>query len=110
MDIVTRINNNRSTHRGSQDIYSRRAIEQAFLETFELVGGVSTLTNWAVSSPENYGEFLKLLTRFAPKVELGPQGGAVIEYRSNIPSSPLSRAGGGMPVEAELLPPDPSGE
>ena len=70
-------------------IWSRKQIEQAFIETFELVGGVPRLALWAAQE-ENYGEFLKLLMRLAPKEAMADMG-HVIEYRSNVPQSPLSR-------------------
>jgi len=69
-------------------LYSRKQIERAFLETFELVGGVSRLAHWA-NDDENYKDFLKLLMVMAPK-EQNSGGGQVIEYRSNVPRSPLS--------------------
>lgn len=72
-----------------QRLYSRRALEQGFLECFELVGGIPRLAIWA-NNPENYGEFLKLLMKFAPK-ETAQEVGRVLEYRSNVPQSPLNR-------------------
>lgn len=72
-----------------QRLYSRRALEQGFLECFELVGGIPRLAIWA-NNPENYGEFLKLLMKFAPK-ETAQEVGRVLEYRSNVPGSPLNR-------------------
>ena len=75
---------------GVERIWSRKQIEQAFIETFELVGGVPRLAVWA-NDPENYGEFLKLIMRLAPKDTGGAIQGAVLEYRSNIPQSPLNR-------------------
>jgi hypothetical protein len=76
---------------GVERIFSRKQIEQAFIETFELVGGVPRLAVWA-NDPENYGEFLKLLMRLAPKDMGGAIQGAVLEYRSHVPQSPLNRA------------------
>lgn len=73
-----------------QKLYSRRALEQGFLECFELVGGIPRLALWA-NDPENYGEFLKLLMKFAPK-EVEKQAGQVIQYMSSIPESPLNHA------------------
>lgn len=71
-----------------QRIWSRKAIEQAFLETFELVGGIPRLALWA-NNEDNYGEFLKLMMKMAPK-EQQQELASVIEYRSNIPPSPLN--------------------
>mgnify|MGYP006935475734 CR=1 FL=1 len=104
MNLITRVN----TYRGGQAsatarIYSRKAIEQAFLETFEMIGGVPRLVSWAHSSDENYGEFLKLLTKFAPKEALSQNLGNVIEYRSNIPQSPLNGAPHDV-AEGEFIP------
>jgi hypothetical protein len=75
----------------TERIYSRKQIEQAFLETFELIGGVQRLTLWA-HREENYHEFLKLMMRLAPK-EMLREVGTVLEYRSNVPSSPLAQRG-----------------
>ena len=47
-------------------IFSRKQIEQAFLETFDLVGGVPRLALWA-NQEENYSAFLQLLLKLAPK-------------------------------------------
>jgi hypothetical protein len=75
---------------GVERIYSRRHIEQAILETFELIGGVSRLAMWA-NDPENIGEFYKIMMRLAPKEMTAAAAGQVIEYRSNIPASALNR-------------------
>ena len=71
-----------------QKLFSRKALEQNFLECFELVGGVPRLALWA-NDPENYGEFLKLLMKFAPK-EAEKAGSATIHFLSSIPDSPLN--------------------
>ena len=71
-------------------VYSRRQIEQAFLESFEMVGGVPRLAIWA-NKDENYGEFLKLMMKLAPKEASAQMLGQVIEYRTNVPASPLNR-------------------
>lgn len=73
-----------------QRLFSRKSMEQGFLECFELIGGVPRLALWA-NDPENYGEFLKLLMKFAPK-DVTEQAGRVLEYRSNVPSSPLNKS------------------
>ncbi len=89
-DIMQVLDGNAPARRGSVErIYSRKQIEQAFLESFELIGGVSRLAHWA-NDDENYKDFLKLLMVMAPKEALQAQSGNVIEYRSNIPSSPLN--------------------
>lgn len=72
-----------------QKLYSRRQMEQGFLECFELIGGVPRLAIWA-NDPENYGEFLKLLMKFAPK-DATEQVGRVLNYQSNVPPSPLNK-------------------
>lgn len=74
-------------------IYSPRQIQQAFLESFELIGGVPRLAIWA-NDPANYGDFLKMMITLAPKgaaALLGENAGQVLEYRSNVPASPLNR-------------------
>lgn len=70
-------------------ITSRKIVEQGLLEAFELVGGVTRLAHWA-NKEENYGEFLKLLIKLAPR-EVQGEMATVIEYRSNVPPSPLNR-------------------
>lgn len=72
-----------------QKLYSRRTMEQGFLECFELIGGVPRLAIWA-NDPENYGDFLKLLMKFAPK-DAPEQLGKSVTYMSNVPASPLNR-------------------
>lgn len=87
----------RRAHLKTQNVermFSRKNMEQGFLECFELVGGVPRLAIWA-NDPKNYAEFLKLLIKFAPK-EANEQAGQVLEYISNVPQSPLNRG-------AELL-------
>ena len=85
-----------------ETIYSRRQIEQAFLETFEMVGGVPRLAIWA-NDPENYGQFLQLMMKLAPKEAAQNLAGQVLEYRSNIPYSPLNRpAPSAEPEEGEF--------
>jgi len=76
--------------RNLERIYSRKSIEQAFLETFEIVGGVTRLATWA-NDDANYKDFLRLLMMLAPKDVVAEKVGNVIEYRSNIPQSPLNR-------------------
>lgn len=76
--------------RGVQRIWSRKQIEQAFIETFEMVGGVPRLAIWA-NQEENYKDFLMLLMRLAPKDTGAALAGQVLEYRSNVPQSPLNR-------------------
>lgn len=80
----------RKKNGGVEKVFSRRQIEQAFLETFEMVGGVPRLALWA-NDPENYGTFLQLMMKLAPKEALQNQVGAVLEYRSLVPQSPLNR-------------------
>lgn len=71
-----------------QRLYSRKALEQGFLECFELVGGVPRMAIWA-NDPKNYTEFLKLLMKFAPK-ETERMAGNVINFVSSVPDSPLN--------------------
>lgn len=72
-----------------EKLFSRKQMEQGFLECFELIGGVPRLAIWA-NDPANYKDFLQLLTKFAPK-DTQEQVGRVLEYRSNVPTSPLNR-------------------
>ena len=71
-----------------QRMFSRKGLEQGMLECFELIGGVPRLALWA-NDPENYGEFLKLLMKFAPK-EAEKASSATIHFMSSIPDSPLN--------------------
>lgn len=70
-------------------MFTRRMIQDAFLETFELVGGVPRLAIWANES-ENYEVFLRLLMILAPKEQVEKDtGGKVLNYQSAIPRSRL---------------------
>lgn len=71
-------------------LHNRRQIEQAFLNTFEMIGGVDRLTRWA-DDPDNYALFLKYLLAFAPKEQTQDIEGQVLQYHSNVPPSPLNR-------------------
>lgn len=70
-------------------IYSRREVEHAFMEAFDRSGGVDRLVEWA-ADPMNYGEFLKLMIKFAPR-EGEKEVGQAFTYVSNVPSSGLNR-------------------
>jgi hypothetical protein len=79
---------------GVERIFTPRQIQNAFIETFEMVGGVTRLCLWA-NDPANYETFLKLLITLAPKgaaAMMGETMGQVLEYRSNVPQSPLNRS------------------
>lgn len=67
----------------------RREVEEAFLEAFELVGGISRLAMWA-NNPANYGDFLKLYSKMIPK-EMAEDAGQTFVYMSNVPPSPLNK-------------------
>ena len=85
-------------------VWSATQIKNAFLETFEMVGGVPRLAIWA-NQEENYETFLKLLITLAPKGAaslLGDKQGQVIQYVSNVPSSPLNRKLEDKAEEAEF--------
>jgi hypothetical protein len=68
---------------------TRKEVEHAFMETFELVGGVPRLAMWA-NKEGNYGEFLKLYSRLFPK-EVAEEAGSVFIYESNVPASGLNK-------------------
>lgn len=65
---------------------TRKEVEANFLEVFELVGGVPRLALWA---NDNYGEFVKVMAKLLPKVELTSDQGAMI-YQSLVPQSQLN--------------------
>ena len=71
-----------------QRMFTRKGLEQGMLECFELVGGIPRLAIWA-NDPENYGEFLKLLSKLFPK-EMQREAGQVINFVSSVPDSPLN--------------------
>lgn len=72
-----------------QRIFSRKDVEQGMLECFELIGGVPRLAIWA-NDPENYGEFLKLLSKLFPKEAL-ERTSQVINFLPSVPDSPLNK-------------------
>lgn len=76
-------------------VWTRRQIQDAFLETFELVGGVNRLAIWA-NETGNYAMFLKLLMTFAPKEGAKEEGPAKITYQSNVPPSSLVKKAGSL--------------
>jgi hypothetical protein len=85
-------------------MWTPKQIQNAFLETFEMVGGVPRLAIWA-NQEENYETFLKLLITLAPKgaaALMGEKHGNVIEYRSNVPQSPLNRGQSAQIEEGEF--------
>lgn len=67
----------------------RAEVEEAFLEAFELVGGITRLAMWA-NNPANYGDFLKLYGKLIPK-EVSEEAGQTFVYVSNVPTSPLNK-------------------
>jgi hypothetical protein len=77
-----------------EKVWSRKQITDAFLETFDLVGGVPRLALWA-NDPDNYAMFLKLMMTLAPKEAAQEKMGAVIQYHSNVPKSDLVKSDAG---------------
>jgi hypothetical protein len=69
---------------------TRKEVEAAFIETFELIGGIPRLAMWA-NKEANYGDFLKLYARLVPK-EVAEDAGQNFVYVSNVPPSPLNKA------------------
>lgn len=80
---------------------SRKEVEAAFVETFELVGGIPRLAMWA-NHPENYGDFLKLYSKMIPK-EVAEENNQSFTYVSNVPSSALNRP---AQIEHDVTPVD----
>lgn len=83
----------RKKNGGVEKVFSPKQIQNAFIESFEMIGGVPRLALWA-NDPENYETFLKLLIAIAPKgaqATIGGQMGQILEYRSAVPQSPLNR-------------------
>lgn len=83
-------------------VFTRKQIEQAFIESFELVGGVPRLALWA-NEKGNYGDFLSLLIKLAPKDMGEKEHGKTFEYRSNIPPSPLNNGPAGLEQITEAV-------
>lgn len=71
--------------------YSRKELEQSMLEVFDLVGGVPRLAFWA-NKPENYGEFLKIVSKLLPKEAANGDDGKQVIYQTLVPASPLNKA------------------
>ena len=67
---------------------SRKEVELNLLEAFDLIGGVPRMAVWA-NREENYGEFLKLWVKLAPK-EGTYEVPAAVHYVSRVPASPLA--------------------
>lgn len=70
-------------------IYSRQHVEQAFLEAFDQLGGVTKLALWASDNDKNYAVFLTLLSKLFPQ-EIKQQISSSITYLSNLPPSKLN--------------------
>lgn len=51
-------------------------LKQAFLETFQMLGGVEELANWAAWSNANQTEFYKMLAKMLPR-EVGLSSGDI---------------------------------
>lgn len=61
---------------------NRKRVVSAFMDAFELVGGVPRLVEWAAQD-ENYGDFLKLYARLLPSQassDLEPAAERVIKH------------------------------
>lgn len=86
----------RQSEASVSQVFTRKQIEQAFIESFELVGGVPRLALWA-GEEDNYSDFLQLLIKLAPKDSGREDGGKTFEYRSNVPPSPLNNHAASAP-------------
>jgi hypothetical protein len=69
-------------------IYSRKQVEQALLQAFELTGGITRLALWA-NQEENYSDYLKLLMKLLPR-ETKEELASLIEYKTYVPPSRLN--------------------
>lgn len=94
-------------------LFGRKEVEAAFLECFELIGGIPRMAMWA-NDPKNYTKFIELYVRFAPKDDTGPVE-KEFTYISKVPQSPLNVAASNPPpadvedaVLIEQLPEDNS--
>lgn len=77
----------------------REEIANAFLTSFELMGGVPRLAVWA---DKNYGDFMKIFGRLLPKETLTVHDGEVV-FKHVVPTSPLDdEMGAPTPVEKEV--------
>lgn len=73
-----------------ESLYSRKQIEQGVLEAFDLIGGIPRLAIWA-NDPSNYGRFVEIWAKLAPKDTGNVEVDRVINYISNVPNSRLNR-------------------
>lgn len=87
---------------GVERDWSRKQIQDAFIETFDLVGGVPRLALWA-NDPANYKDFLNLLMKLAPKEQMGEKANAAIVYQSLVPQSSLVKRNGEQIAEGEFV-------
>jgi hypothetical protein len=62
---------------------NREEIANAFLTSFEMVGGVPRLAYWA---DQNYGEFVKIFGRLLPKETLTTHNGEIVVKHAVAPS------------------------
>lgn len=86
---------------GVERDWSRKQIQDAFIETFDLVGGVPRLALWA-NDPANYKDFLNLLMKLAPKEQMGERANAAIVYQSMVPQSSLVKRAGEEIAEGDF--------
>lgn len=86
---------------GVEKDWSRKQIQDAFIETFDLVGGVPRLALWA-NDPANYKDFLNLLMKLAPKEQMGERANAAIVYQSMVPQSTLVKRAGEEIAEGDF--------
>jgi hypothetical protein len=91
-----------------EKMLSRKGIASSFLEAFELVGGIPRLAMWA-NDPANYGEFVKLYARFAPKEDREEET-RHFTYVSNVPQSPLNKSRQEEAEDAQLIEHHPTDE
>jgi hypothetical protein len=68
---------------------TRRELEAATMECFELIGGVPRLAMWA-NKEENYGEFLKIISKLLPKEAQKVDEGRTIVFQPSVPDSELN--------------------
>jgi hypothetical protein len=86
---------------GVEREFSRKQIQDAFIETFDLVGGVPRLALWA-NDPANYKDFITLLMKLAPKEQMAEKANAAIVYQSLVPQSSLVKRNGEQIAEGEF--------
>lgn len=79
--------NSDNTTKGVPKLHAHELVKNAFLNTFEDLGGEAWLKEWAEC---NQTEFVRLFAKMLPtKIDDMSQGSGVVIIQNNVPKSPL---------------------